>query len=360
MTDELYMRRALELAKLGMGNVSPNPMVGAVIVSDRKIIGEGWHKHYGDPHAEVNAVSSIEDAALLADSTIYVTLEPCSHWGKTPPCADMIIEKGIPRAVVGIIDPNPEVAGNGIKKMIEAGVEVTVGVLEDECRMINKRFFTVQQFNRPYIILKWAQSSDGFLDACRSGGTSAAWMTGPEARILVHRWRSEEDAIMVGTNTVILDNPSLTVRDWHGRNPMRIVPDADLRLDPSYAVFNGEARTIFFTRHENFSAAVKKFSDNLTVEVIGLDFSEGMPGMTAALNELRIGSLFVEGGASLLDSFIQASLWDEARVFTSSRSLTDLYPSLTDPKGIHAPVLPFGTPTDILSNSDFSLKIISQ
>ena len=342
MTDELYMRRALELARLGAGSVSPNPMVGAVIVAGGTIVGEGWHRRYGQPHAEVNAVASVADASLLAGATMYVTLEPCSHWGKTPPCADMIIDRGIPRVVVGVVDPNPEVAGRGIGRMTEAGIEVKVGVLEKECREVNKRFFTFQQEHRPYIILKWAQTSDGYLDAVRPADIPPAWMTGEYARTLVHRWRSEEGAVMVGTNTVLLDDPALTVRAWKGRNPVRVVPDERLRLDPSSSVFDEAARTILFTTGENLRTGVEKFKDNPSVAVETAEFGQGIGAIVEKLAERRITSLFIEGGAALLGSFLETGLWDEARIFRSSMSLADLYPSLSAPAGIPAPTIPGG------------------
>lgn len=343
MNDRLYMQRALDLARLGAGNVSPNPMVGAVIVADGAIIGEGWHRRYGQPHAEVNAVESVGDPGMLSRATLYVTLEPCSHWGNTPPCADLIVSKRIARVVVGVVDPNPLVAGRGIEIMREAGIDVTVGVLEEKCREMNKRFFTFQQQGRPYVILKWAQTSDGFMDAARPDGTAPAWMTGEAARILVHRWRAENDAILVGTNTVLNDNPSLTVRSWHGPDPVRVIPDGDLRLDPSLRVFDSQAKTILFTKSENLEKAEVKFSANKTVEIDTLNFDcNSVPQILEKLAARRMTSLLVEGGAAMLNSFIELGLWDEARIFTSSLALGDLYTSMPDPAGIPAPAIKCG------------------
>lgn len=339
------MKRCLELAALGAGGASPNPLVGCVIVHDGRIIGEGWHRQYGGPHAEVNAIADAEangHGPLLQESTLYVNLEPCSHWGKTPPCADLIIEKRIPRVAVGCIDPYCEVSGRGIAKMREAGIDVTVGMLEKECLHFNRRFFTAQTLGRPYIILKWAQTSDGYLDAVRpSAEIPAAWMTGEAARILVHRWRAEEDAILVGTRTAELDNPSLTVRAWHGRNPLRVVLDRRLTLSPDLNIFNGEARTVLFTAASNKAAAESRFAGkpNVSIEIFG-DLEDLLQALRR--EPYRVQSIMIEGGAQLLDSVIGAGLWDEARVFTAPMALNELYPAILvpDPIGIPAPVLP--------------------
>lgn len=224
-THEFYMKRCIELAKNGLGTTYPNPLVGSVIVHDGKIIGEGWHKKAGEPHAEVNAVNSVKDKSLLKEATIYVSLEPCSHFGKTPPCCDLIIANKIPNVVVGTVDPFAKVAGNGIKKLIESGKNVTIGILEDECNELNKRFFTFHQKKRPYIILKWAETTDGFIAPISKEEKSPVWITNPYSRQLVHKWRTEEQAILVGTNTVLDDNPKLDARDFSGNNPVRIVLD---------------------------------------------------------------------------------------------------------------------------------------
>lgn len=360
MKEEAYMKRCLELAALGAGNASPNPMVGCVIVHHGRIIGEGWHRKYGGPHAEVNAVADAEANGfgdLLRESTLYVNLEPCSHWGKTPPCADLIVEKRIPRVVVGCIDSYCEVSGRGVARMREAGIEVTVGMLERECLHFNRRFFTAQNLGRPYIILKWAQTSDGYLDAVRpSAEVPAAWMTGEAAKILVHRWRAEEDAILVGSRTAMLDNPALTVREWQGRNPLRVVIDRRLTLTPTLRVFNEDARTVLFTSEACKAEAEAKFAENQSVTVEAADdLAEILTILTKgdsmqcniAKSQCNIGkiqSIIVEGGAQILNAFIQAGLWDEARVFTAQMSLNELYsPALVpDPVGVPAPVLPGG------------------
>src|SRR5690554_5115458 len=245
---EKYMMRCIELARLGMGHVSPNPLVGCVIVHRNKIIGEGYHRQYGGPHAEVNAINEVTDHQLLKESTLYVSLEPCAHYGLTPPCSDLIIEKMIPKVVIGTTDPFAAVAGRGITKLQKAGVEVVTGVLEDSCRELNKRFFTYHQKQRPYVILKWAQTADGFIDMERNPADigTPTWITGPLALTLVHKLRSEEDAILVGTNTALADNPSLTVRHWSGRNPIRAVVDLNRRLPQSLNIFNGKAQTLIF------------------------------------------------------------------------------------------------------------------
>lgn len=342
------MKRCLGLAALGAGSASPNPMVGCVIVRDGRIIGEGWHRQYGGAHAEVNAIADAEASGhgeLLKESTLYVNLEPCSHWGKTPPCADLIIEKGIPRVVVGSIDSYCEVSGRGVAKMREAGIEVTVGMLERECLHFNRRFFTAQTLGRPYVILKWAQTADGYLDAVRpSAEIPAAWMTGEAARILVHRWRAEEDAILVGTRTATLDNPSLTVRAWQGQNPLRVAIDRRLALSPELNLFNGDAKTVLFTTATKKAEAEARFADHTNVFV---ETFEDFPALLRTLRQppYRVQSVIIEGGAQVLNAFIEAGLWDEARVFTAPVSLRELYPSslIPKPEGIPAPVLPGDT-----------------
>ncbi len=347
MTETVYMQRCLELASLGAGTASPNPMVGCVIVHDGRIIGEGWHRRCGGPHAEVNAVADAERRGYgerLSDSTLYVNLEPCSHWGRTPPCAELIVEKRIPRVVVGCIDSYCEVSGRGVARLREAGVEVRVGVLERECLHFNRRFFTAQNQGRPYVILKWAQTSDGCLDAVRPGPeVPAAWMTGPAARVLVHRWRAEEDAILVGTETARLDDPSLTVRAWEGRNPLRVVLDRRLSLPEGLHLFSdGAARTVLFTAPERCAEARARFAGRPTVAVEG--FAGGVEEVLRVLagEPYRVQSLIVEGGRRVLESFLGSGLWDEARVFTSGLSARELYPAETVPwsGGVAAPLLP--------------------
>lgn len=327
--DNKYMLRALELAEKGRGSVSPNPMVGAVIVnSEGKIIGEGYHERYGEPHAEVNAVRSVEDKSQLATSTIYVTLEPCSHFGKTPPCADLIVSEGIGRVVVGCYDPNPKVSGRGIAKIEAAGIEVITGIEEDKCRNLNCRFMTAQEKKRPYVILKWAQTSDGFIDTIRPVGTPAAWFTGSEAKKMVHQWRADEDAILVGRNTALMDNPSLTVREVEGKNPTRVVLSQSGALDNSLNLFDGQADTIVVTAHENTFA-------NARTRVI--DFTENVAQKVLdVLLEERLQSVIIEGGAQTLRTFLDAGLWDEARIFTAEHPLSYYYPEI-EVKEIAAP-----------------------
>lgn len=333
MDDKFYMMRAIELAKKAIGHTSPNPMVGAVVV-DRSgaIIGEGYHERCGTAHAEVNAIAAVDDAQKLKEATIYVTLEPCSHHGKTPPCADLIIDRGIPRVVVGCVDPYEQVSGRGIEKLRAAGVDVKVGVCQSKCRELNKRFITAQTLNRPYIILKWAQSSDGYIDIVRDASIKPAWFTGEEARTLVHSWRAEEDAIMVGRCTAELDNPSLTVRNVVGRNPIRIVTDRNGILSEQLHLFDGEAPTILFSAID---------SEKKNAETIVLNYNK--PIIDQALNTLRcrgIQSLIVEGGTMLLNSFIDSDLWDEARIFTAAHTIAHYYPTIHNFEGVAAPQLP--------------------
>ncbi|MEO9532044.1 MAG: bifunctional diaminohydroxyphosphoribosylaminopyrimidine deaminase/5-amino-6-(5-phosphoribosylamino)uracil reductase RibD [Crocinitomicaceae bacterium] len=293
MQDELFMRRCLDLAKRGAGFVAPNPMVGSVIVLDNKIIGEGFHKEYGQAHAEVNAVHSVQDKSTLKASTIYINLEPCAHFGKTPPCADLIVEHQIKRVVIGCIDSYSEVAGKGIEKLEKAGIEVTVGVLEKESLNLNRRFFTFHNKKRPYIILKWAQSADGFLDKVRAPGENGInWITQPATKQLVHKWRHEEAAILVGKNTVVNDNPNLTCRDYPGKNPTRLVIDAknELNLD-NFNIGSTEAPTIKLTGNQ------LEIGDILKV-----------------LHEANLQSVIIEGGAFTINKFLDAGIWDEARV----------------------------------------------
>lgn len=308
---EKYIKRCIELAQNGFGTTYPNPMVGSVIVYDNKIIGEGWHKKAGEPHAEVNAVRSVKDKSLLKKATIYVSLEPCSHFGKTPPCCDLIIEHKIPNVVVGTVDPNEKVAGNGIKKLIASGANVIVGVLEKECNELNKRFFTFHKKKRPYIILKWAESQDGFLSPEKeiNQDRKPIWITNQYSRQLVHKWRSEEQAILVGTKTVIDDNPKLNVRDWSGNNPVRVVLDQNNRISKDSLIFDNSVKTILFTKSEiNISA------ENTTFEVI--DFNENMiPSILSVLYQNQIQSVIIEGGLQTLQSFIDQNIWDEARIF---------------------------------------------
>jgi diaminohydroxyphosphoribosylaminopyrimidine deaminase / 5-amino-6-(5-phosphoribosylamino)uracil reductase len=315
-TSELYMLRCVELARLGSGNVAPNPMVGCVIVCRDRIIGEGYHQKCGEAHAEINAINSVDDKSLLQESTLYVNLEPCSHFGKTPPCCDAIIQHKIPRVVISNVDPNRLVKGKGIEKLRNAGVEVSTDVLVDEGLELNKRFFTFQKKSRPYIILKWAQTEDRFIDVIRHPAhpQKPTWITNEDARMLVHKWRAEEQAIMVGTNTAFLDNPKLNVRDWMGKNPLRIVVDRSLRLPRNLHLFDGSIATLVFTQREVEEQDVRN------VEYVTVPFDEYVPEhMLGELYRRQIQSVIIEGGAKLINSFLTANLWDEARVFTGKK-----------------------------------------
>ena len=313
-THEFYMKRCIELAKNGLGTTYPNPLVGSVIVHEGKIIGEGWHKKAGEPHAEVNAVNSVKDKSLLKEATIYVSLEPCSHFGKTPPCCDLIIANEIPNVVVGTVDPFAKVAGNGIKKLIESGKNVTIGILEDECNELNKRFFTFHQKQRPYIILKWAESADGFiapkmLKPVQHDKLKPVWITNQYSRQLVHKWRTEEQAILVGTNTVLDDNPKLDARDFSGNNPIRIVLDKSGKISENYHVKNNFQKTIFITESENFISTENCIYENAIFDI------HLISSICDILYKNEIQSVIIEGGSKTLQSFINANLWDEARVF---------------------------------------------
>ena len=299
-THETYINRCLQIGNNGLGTTRPNPMVGAVIVYKDRIIGEGFTDPYGSAHAEVNAVNSVVDKSLLKESTMYVTLEPCSHFGKTPPCSDLIIRCEIPRVVIGCVDDNPQVAGNGIKRLRDNGVEVMVGVLEDECKRHLKRFFSFHNKKRPYVILKWAETKDGFIAPGERDEQKPVWITNKYSRQLVHKWRAEEQAILVGTNTVREDNPSLTVRDWTGENPIRVVLNSKGKLDTHLSVFDSNAETIVVSK-EN-------------IDINGNSVSE----ICNYLHGQNINSVIIEGGAQTLQSFIDQGIWDEARVFTGN------------------------------------------
>jgi len=302
------MLRCIQLAKNGLGTTYPNPLVGCVIVHNNKIIGEGWHKQAGNPHAEVNAINSVTNESLLKEATIYVSLEPCSHFGKTPPCANLIIEKGIKNVVIGSLDPNPKVAGKGIQLLKDAGCTVIERVLEDRCNQLNKRFFMFHIKKRPYIILKWAETNDGFIAPLQKTEKKPVWITNKISRQIVHKWRAEEQAILVGTNTVIQDNPSLTTRDWEGGSPIRIVIDKNLRIPKDASVLNKSIKTIIITEND----AVNE--DNLIYEII--NFSNDITSQICAIiYRYKIQSLIIEGGAKTLQTFIDAKLWDEARIF---------------------------------------------
>ena len=292
---EKYIKRCIEIGKNGLGTTRPNPMVGCVVVYNDTIIGEGFTSPYGGNHAEVNAIHSVKNKALLKQSTLYVTLEPCSHFGKTPPCSDLIIKHDIPHVVIGCMDDNEKVAGKGIKNLMEAGCNVTVGVLEQECKNHHKRFFTFHNKKRPYIILKWAETNDGFMAPLTKNEKKPVWITNKHSRQLVHKWRTEEQAILVGTNTVLQDNPNLTARDWAGQNPIRVILNKNTSLSKDLNIFNNEAKTLIIKE-------------------------DSVKGICNKLHENDINSVIIEGGAKTLQLFIDANIWDEARVFTGTVS----------------------------------------
>ncbi|WP_203256988.1 bifunctional diaminohydroxyphosphoribosylaminopyrimidine deaminase/5-amino-6-(5-phosphoribosylamino)uracil reductase RibD [Hyunsoonleella ulvae] len=309
---ETYIKRCLQIAKNGLGITRPNPMVGCVIVVNNKIISEGFTSAYGGNHAEVNAINAVQDTSLLKKATLYVTLEPCSHYGKTPPCSDLIIKHKIPNVVIGCIDDNEQVAGRGVKRLKDAGTNVIVGVLEYECKQLHKRFFTFHNKKRPYIILKWAETQDGFIAPKSKTKQAPVWITNKHSRQLVHKWRVEEQAILVGTNTVLEDNPSLTVRDWTGKNPIRVVIDKNNKLQKGLDVFNAEANTIIIDKNTiDFTVPIGK-------------------QICTTLFANNINSVIIEGGAQTLQTFIDENLWDEARIFKGNSNFGD---------GIKAPKL---------------------
>lgn len=330
---ETNIKRCLELAMHGLGNVAPNPMVGCVIMHNGIVIGEGYHEKFGEAHAEVNAINSVHHKNLLKDSTLYVNLEPCAHFGKTPPCSDLIIENKIKYVVIGTTDTSPVVKGKGIEKLIKAGVDVKVGILEKECREINKRFFIFHEKKRPYVILKWAQTLDNFIAVENNKPQTSGYIGSDESLKLVHQWRSEEQAIMVGTTTVLADNPKLTVRRVEGKNPIRITLDKHLKISSDFNLFDRTVPTIIFT------CETKTSETNL--EYVTIDFENNM--MEQILSELHnrnIQSVIVEGGTKLLDSFIEKNLWDEARIFVSGKKFEKgvLAPQLSAPSFHHSKI----------------------
>ncbi|KAB1159552.1 bifunctional diaminohydroxyphosphoribosylaminopyrimidine deaminase/5-amino-6-(5-phosphoribosylamino)uracil reductase RibD [Tenacibaculum aiptasiae] len=317
MNHEKYIKRCLELAEKGIGTARPNPSVGAVVVYQDRIIGEGYTSDYGGNHAEVNAIHAVKNKEQLKEATIYVTLEPCSHYGKTPPCADLIVRSQIPNVVIGCIDTNSLVAGKGVERLRKAGCSVTVGVLEKECKEQHKRFFTVQNKKRPYIILKWAETNDGFVAPITKDEQKPVWISNQYSQQLVHKWRSEEHAILIGTNTVIADNPSLTVRSWTGRNPIRIVLDKNLRISQEANVFDVNVKTILVTETREEERQISKEKENVIYEEI--DFKTNIAQQVCeVLQKHHIQSVIVEGGTKTLQTFIDAELWDEARVFVGN------------------------------------------
>ena len=322
MDHNKYMQRCLQLASYGGGHVAPNPMVGCVIVAENEIIGEGYHKYFGDSHAEVNAINNVVNKELLKDSTVYVSLEPCSHHGKTPPCVDLLISNKVKQVVTGCRDSNPLVNGKGIDRLKRAGIEVIEGVLENDCRNLNKRFFTFHERQRPYVILKWAQTLDGYIDRVREVEQQGVnWVSSEITQSLVHKWRSEEQSILVGRNTIINDNPSLTVRSYNGRNPTRIVIDSQLQISGDLKIYSDEAPTLVFNRIKNDSQdSVEwiKITETSTSKILEELYKRG------------ITSVFVEGGSRTLQYFIVDNVWDEARVIVGNRRFNE---------GVKAPII---------------------
>lgn len=321
VSHEIYIKRCIEIAKNGLGASRPNPMVGSVIVFNNQIIGEGYTSAYGGNHAEVNAIQSVKDKYLLKEATLYVTLEPCSHFGKTPPCSDLIIKHAIPNVVIGCLDDNPKVAGKGINKLEISGCNVILGVLEDACKAHHKRFFTFHNKKRPFIVLKWAESDDGFIAPKTKQEQKPVWITNKYSRQLVHKWRTEEHAILVGTNTVLQDNPNLTVRNWVGENPIRIVLDRQLKLPKDASVFNDEAETIVISEKTEDG---RPKGNSLNLERIDWDLKTSVAQQICdVLHKNEITSVIIEGGTQTLQTFINENLWDEARIFTGNIQLQE-------------------------------------
>lgn len=303
MSDELFMNRALFLAQLGRGKVMPNPMVGSVIVHDGEIIGEGYHQEYGKAHAEVNAVASVQNKDLLKESTIYVTLEPCAHFGKTPPCAELIVKSGFKRVVIAQLDPHEKVAGKGVKLIEEAGIKVDTGVLEKESRFLNRRFNNFHENHKPYVILKWAETEDGFIGRLEEDKSLGTWMTSEASKHLVHEMRAEEMAILVGTNTVKFDDPELTVRMVEGQNPLRVIIDRKKSLNDTYKVFNDKAETLLVSEGE----LIKNWNE-LWDELLDILYQKG------------IQTVIVEGGQKILNDIISKEKWNEALKFVAPQN----------------------------------------
>lgn len=335
------MRRCFELARKGLGFTHTNPLVGCVIVHQNRIIGEGYHHEFGGPHAEVNAIRSVKDPSLLAESTLYCSLEPCAHHGKTPPCSMLITQKGIGRVVISNLDPFPSVNGAGVRQMEAAGIHIESGCLEGEGFYTNRRFFLYLKQKRPYVILKWAQTADGFMDLEREPGDPVGpnWIAGELSRTLVHKWRSEEAAIMVGTNTVITDNPHLNVRRWTGDDPVRVTIDRNGRISKSANILNGKQETIVFTGEKGYYTG--------RTRRIQVDPSYGLSDLLEELYEQHIISVLVEGGARLLESFLKEGLWDEARVFKGKMSFS---------QGVRAPTIR-KTPDESIHIGDTGLDL---
>jgi len=341
---EKYIKRCIQLAKNGFGSTYPNPMVGSVIVLNDVIIGEGWHKKAGEPHAEVNAINSVKDKSMLKQAIIYVSLEPCSHFGKTPPCSNLIVENNIKKVVVGIVDSNSKVNGEGVKYLQDNGCEVIVGVLEEDCYNLNKRFFTFHNKKRPFIILKWAETKDGFIDKLRNENSdnSPNWISNIYSQQLVHKMRAEEQAILVGTNTALNDNPVLNVRNWSGDNPIRIAIDRTAKVPSTYNLMSDGIKTIVFSEVKHI---IDCYGDVIFERI---DFNKNVPQQICdVLYKYEIQSVIIEGGKQTTQSFIDANLWDEAFVFIGNAVFNE---------GLKAPNLN-KTPKDILKVSNDTLQI---
>ncbi len=342
---DTYMLRCFELAQKGLGNTAPNPMVGCVIVHNGIIIGEGFHQKYGEAHAEVNAVASVKNKNLLSEATVYVNLEPCSHYGKTPPCADLLIKHNVKDVIIANTDPNPLVAGKGIAKLEAAGINVIKGMLEEQGSILNKRFFCYFNKKRPFIILKWAQTLDGYMDVDRSqpGSNLNNWISNDELKILVHKWRTEEAAVIVGKNTAFNDNPQLNIRYWQGKQPLRLVLDRNLSLPKTLHLFDQQHPTVVF------NAFKEDHQHNIVYRII--DFCENpLQQILDYLYEIKITSLIVEGGKELLQSFINQGLWDEARILTGNKIFV---------KGLKAPEIQGTIVSDEAINND-RLRIVNK
>jgi diaminohydroxyphosphoribosylaminopyrimidine deaminase/5-amino-6-(5-phosphoribosylamino)uracil reductase len=335
-----YMMRCLELAAKGLGYTAPNPMVGCVITHKDRIIGEGYHREFGGPHAEVIAIENVRDHSKLRESVLYVNLEPCSHFGKTPPCADLISKKGIPVVVAGTMDPNPVVSGKGFQLMKEKGIQVISDILKDDCVHLNRRFFTFHVKKRPYIILKWAQTRDKYIDVNRENHENDRinWITDEACRRLVHKWRAEEQAILVGSKTVMMDNPRLTTRNWPGKSPLRLVIDREGKLTDNLNILDGSAGTVIFTCQPR--------QDRINLTYIKLEKGKNIiQNILEYLYYKNIQSLIVEGGRILINEFLNQNTWDEARIFTGKKIFN---------QGVPAPVINF---EPVLKN-DFSGNIL--
>jgi diaminohydroxyphosphoribosylaminopyrimidine deaminase/5-amino-6-(5-phosphoribosylamino)uracil reductase len=343
VSHEFYIKRCLQIAKNGIGTTRPNPSVGAVIVVNNNIIGEGFTAPYGGSHAEVNAINAVANKDLLKQATLYVTLEPCAHFGKTPPCADLIVKHQLKNVVIGCVDSNPLVAGKGVEHLQKSGINVVVGVLETACKTHHKRFFTVQNKKRPYVILKWAETKDGFVAPHSRTAQKPVWISNAYSQQKVHKLRSKEHAVLVGTRTVLDDNPKLNVRSWSGTNPIRVVLDRTARISPTVTVLDGSVQTIVFSEKQKYPFIC---SPKIHIELI--DFSKNIAiQICEVLQKYKIQSLIIEGGSQTLQTFIDAEIWDEAHVYIGAVCFHE---------GVKAPRLVSGKMTETQLDNDL-LKI---